>query len=153
MITIHTDGSCYPNPGPGGWAAIIDGKEIVGSEEFTTNNKMEIIAVLRSLQQIQEKSNIKIYSDSQYVVNSIGCWKDGEPTKKGWMVSWKNKGWKRPASKYDDGELKNADLWKEIDALVKLHESVELIWVRGHNDNELNEKCDKLALEARINQQ
>jgi ribonuclease HI len=160
MIVIHTDGSSWPNPGPGGWAAIIQqpGKEeqvITGSEKHTTNNRMEIIAVARGLQQIQEPSDIKIYSDSQYVVNTIGCWKDGKPLEEsalvGWMVKWKALGWKKKAWKGKLEEVKNVDLWQEIDGLVRQHKSIELVWIRGHNDNELNERCDKLALEARVN--
>lgn len=143
-VTIYTDGSSWPNPGPGGWAAIIGDKEISGSEKSTTNNRMEITGVVRGLQYVTEPSRIKIYSDSQYVVNSIGCWEKGRPTKLGWIVGWKRRGWTRR-----EGELKNIDLWQEIDRLVRVHESVELIWVRGHNNDALNEKCDKLALAAR----
>jgi len=145
LITIHTDGSAWPNPGPGGWAAIIDGKEISGSEKNTTNNRMEITAVLRSLETVLHSSDVKIYSDSQYVVNSIGSWVNGKPTKQGWMVGWAKRGWTRR-----EGELQNVDLWKEIYSLVKLY-NVELIWIRGHDNNELNERCDKLALQARMN--
>lgn len=146
MITIYTDGSAWPNPGPGGWAAIIDGKEICGSEKQTTNNRMEITAVLRSLETIPHNSDVKIYSDSQYVVNGIGSWVDGKPFKEGWMVGWQKRGWTRR-----EGELQNVDLWKEIYSLVKLYSSVELRWIRGHDDNELNERCDRLALQARMN--
>jgi len=146
LITIYTDGSAWPNPGPGGWAAIIDGKEIFGSEKQTTNNRMEITAVVRSLQNLPSNSFVKIYCDSQYVVNSIGCWEKGKPTKQGWMVGWEKRGWTRR-----EGDLLNIDLWKEIKSLVILHDSIEMIWIRGHDNNELNERCDKLALQARMN--
>jgi ribonuclease HI len=148
MITIYTDGSCFPNPGPGGWAAIleIDSKEerMVGNENNTTNNRMEIMPVLRSLQHIPPNSEVIVYSDSEYVVKTIGCWKEGKPSKNGWMVKWKENNWKRP-----NEPLKNIDLWKEIDNVVRLHQSVEMRWVRGHNNNSLNEQCDTLANEAR----
>lgn len=144
-IIIYTDGSAWPNPGPGGWAAIIDNEEISGSEKQTTNNRMEITAVLRSLKHVPLNSSLKIHSDSQYVVNSIGCWAKGKPTKEGWMIRWEKRGWTKR-----EGELLNVDLWKEVHALVKQHESVELIWVRGHNNDALNERCDELALKARL---
>jgi ribonuclease HI len=146
MITIYTDGSAWPNPGPGGWAAIIDKEEISGSEKQTTNNRMEMTAVLRSLQYVPKNSSVKIHSDSQYVVNGIGCWANGKPTKKGWMVNWRKRGWR-----LFDGEVKNVDLWKELYELVRLYDSVELVWIRGHNDDPLNERCDELALKARLN--
>lgn len=154
-ITIYTDGSCNPNPGVGAWAAIllhikndkiISEKEAYGTELNSTNNRSEILAVINGIKLIKHPADVTIYSDSSYVVNSIGTWVDGEPKspRPGWMVAWKKRGWRK-----SDGELKNVDLWRKIDALVRLHRSVSMRWVRGHSGNIFNERCDALATEAR----
>jgi ribonuclease HI len=153
-IVMYTDGACDPNPGVGGWAAILVSEhenktvhqEIKGGEPNTTNNRMEMIAVLKGLQALTNQCSITIYSDSQYVVKSIGSWLDGKPRsgQYGWMVGWHNKGWRKK-----DGELKNIDLWKLLYAEVQKHKSVNLVWIKGHNGHAMNDRCDHLAVEAR----
>jgi len=152
-VIIYTDGSCFPNPGPGGWGSILlfenderkFEKEISGGDRESTNNRMEMQAVIGALEALKRPCNVKIYSDSQYVVKGVGCWINGSnihPT--GWMVGWERRGWKRK-----DGPLKNSDLWKKLHELVCRQESVQMVWVKGHDGNELNERCDVLALKAR----
>lgn len=153
-IVIHTDGACEPNPGPGGWAAILQREtnngiheiEITGNHPATTNNRMEIMGVIEALKLLKAPHDVTIYSDSKYVVNSIGDWSEGDPHRSniGWMVGWKKRGWRRK-----DGVLQNIDLWKEIDKLAKLQKSLRMRWVRGHAGHELNERCDVLAVQAR----
>lgn len=153
-ILIYTDGACEPNPGIGGWAAIIQfklkndriyEKEIFGSNPYTTNNRMEITGVTEALKLITKPCRVTVFSDSKYVVNSIGWWADGEPCKNhGWIINWKKYGWRRK-----DGELQNIDLWKEVYDLVRLHKSLQMKWVRGHAGHDLNERCDRLAVQAR----
>jgi len=162
-LVIYTDGSCEPNPGPGGWAALLqytnNGKTISrrfsGHDCSTTNNRMEIMAVLAVLRRLKQPCELTIYSDSQYVVNSIGNWRDGKPVKNqyGWMVRWHQCGWIRPATKtkiYEPRNLKNSDLWKEIHQLVIRQTSVTMRWIRGHSGNKFNELCDVLAMEERV---
>ena len=132
---IYTDGACSGNPGPGGWAAIIlvDDKiknEISGSENSTTNNKMELLAPIKAIQKLKKKSEISIYTDSTYV-------RDGITT---WIKKWEKNGWKTASKK----PVKNKDLWKELDNLVREH-IVKWEWVRGHSGNPGNEKADFLA--------
>lgn len=137
LVTIYTDGSCIGNPGPGGWAAILmtgSGakavrKELSGGEPDTTNNRMEITAVIRALSSLKKPCRGKLYTDSAYVVNSIN---------KGWMVNWKNHGWTKK------GGLLNADLWKQMDELLAKHEFT-FVWVKGHADNPNNNRCDEMA--------
>lgn len=135
-VEIYTDGACSGNPGDGGWAAILvyKGKEkiISGFEKDTTNNRMELKAAIEGLKALKESCSVKLYSDSAYLVNSFN---------KGWLDNWKRNGWARGKKKE---ELKNQDLWKELEQLVKIH-SVEFIKVKGHSDNEYNNRCDKLA--------
>jgi len=135
-VTIYTDGACSGNPGPGGWAAVLihgdTKKEISGGERDTTNNRMELTAVISSLEALKNPCHIKLYSDSQYICEAIN---------KGWARSWKAKGWKRS----DKSPAKNPDLWERLLALIDSHE-VEFIWVRGHADNEYNNRCDVLAV-------
>lgn len=155
LVTIYTDGACEPNPGVGGWAAILffgppaspeAKKEISGSLPQTTNNIAEITAVIEGLKALKRPCYVRIYSDSQYVVNAIGTWASGHPCRpEGWLVSWEANGWRRK-----EGELKNATLWQELLALVRQHKSIEAIWLRGHNGDEHNERCDQLATEARL---
>ena len=135
-VTIYTDGACSGNPGPGGWAAILSyggvEKELSGGERETTNNRMELLAVISALRALKESCNVKIYSDSQYVCDAIN---------KGWARSWKAKGWKRSGNE----DAKNPDLWETMLSLLEIHET-KFIWVRGHADNEYNNRCDKLAI-------
>lgn len=129
-VKIYTDGACIDNPGYGGWCAIVvteHGEEIVfsGGEEDTTNNRMELMAVLEPLRALREKCEIKIYSDSEYVVKGINSW----------MWSWAKEGWK-----------KNKDLWQKIHGLCRYH-MVDAIWVKGHVGHDFNERCDQIAKE------
>ena len=134
-VTIYTDGACSGNPGAGGWGAVLMygdyKKEISGYDENTTNNKMEMTAVIEALKKLKTKCNVKLYSDSAYVVNSIN---------ENWLESWKNNGWRGA----DKKPVKNQELWLEIDRLLKVHH-VEFVKVKGHADNEFNNRCDALA--------
>ncbi len=136
-VTIYTDGACSGNPGPGGYAAILmcgsAKREISGGEAETTNNRMELRAPVEALRLLSEKCDVEIYSDSSYVVDSFN---------KGWIYSWKKNGWARK-----DGPLKNAELIKELYELCSYH-NVKWIKVRGHSDNEYNNRCDALAVAA-----
>lgn len=137
-VMIYTDGACSGNPGPGGWGAVLfygeHKKEISGGEKVTTNNRMEIQAVIEGLSLLKEPCTVKVYSDSAYVVN---CFQNG------WIHGWLRNGWKN--SKKDPVE--NQDLWKKLWELMKQH-SVEYVKVKGHSDNEWNNRCDELAREA-----
>lgn len=137
-VTIYTDGACSGNPGPGGWGAILmyngTSKEISGASKDTTNNIMEITAVLESLKLLKEECEVKVYSDSAYVVNAFN---------QGWIYNWKKNNWKT-ASK---DPVKNKELWEELYSLVQKHK-VEFIKVKGHGDNEYNNRCDFLATSA-----
>ena len=137
-VTIYTDGACSGNPGPGGWGAILryGGAEKVlsGGEAQTTNNRMELLAAISALELLKEPCEVALYTDSQYLCNAIN---------KGWLRGWKAKGWKRKG-----GEVKNLDLWQELDALLTKHE-VTFRWVKGHADNEYNNRCDALAVKER----
>ena len=137
-VIIYTDGACSGNPGPGGWGAILmykgAKKEISGGKKDTTNNIMEITAVIEGLKQLKKQSEVQVYSDSSYVVNTF---------KQGWIYNWMKKGW-RTAS----GEpVKNKELWQELYNLTQIHK-VEFIKVKGHSDNEFNNRCDEMAREA-----
>ena len=135
QITIYTDGACSGNPGPGGWGAILQYKdverELSGGEKQTTNNRMELLGAISALSALNEPCEIDLYTDSQYIANAIN---------KGWLKGWKAKNWKRK-----DGELKNIDLWQELDKLLNIH-NVEFHWVKGHADNKFNNRCDELAV-------
>lgn len=137
-VTIYTDGACSGNPGPGGWGAILmyneTSKEISGANKDTTNNIMEITAVLEALKLLKEECEVKVYSDSAYVVNAFN---------QGWIYNWKKNNWKT-ASK---DPVKNRELWEELYSLVQKHK-VEFIKVKGHSDNEYNNRCDFLATSA-----
>lgn len=134
-VIIYTDGACSGNPGPGGFAAILifgDTERVIsGGEELTTNNRMELRGPIEALRLLKEKCEVEIYSDSAYVVDSFN---------KGWIYSWKKNGWKRK-----DGPLKNPELIEELYNLCNYH-SVNWIKVKGHADNEYNNRCDKLAV-------
>ncbi len=134
-VDIYTDGACKGNPGAGGWSAILvfggKEKELFGGEAVTTNNRMELTAAIEGLKALKEPCKVKLYSDSQYLVNAIN---------KGWLENWKKKGWR----KADKSAVLNDDLWKTLDELLSTHE-VEFIWVRGHDGHIYNERCDELA--------
>lgn len=134
-VTIYTDGACSGNPGKGGWGAIlIYGdvvKELSGGEDNTTNNRMELKAVIEGLKALKSPCDVEIYSDSAYVVNAF--------TQK-WIDNWIKNNWKTA----DKKSVKNVDLWQELLVLIKTH-NVTFKKVKGHSDNELNERCDKLA--------
>ena len=134
-VTIYTDGACSGNPGAGGWGAILfhgnHKKEISGFEQETTNNKMEITAVIKALEMLKEPCNVELYSDSAYVVNAINL---------GWLDNWKANGWKGS----DKKTVKNIEYWTTLDKLLKIH-NVTFIKVKGHADNEFNNRCDELA--------
>lgn len=135
-VDIFTDGACKGNPGPGGWGAILryqgKEKEISGGEKNTTNNRMEIIALIESLRLLKESCNVNIYSDSQYVCNAIS---------KGWAEKWRKNGWKRDKTK----PALNVDLWEILLELCEKHK-VHMHWVRGHAGHPENERCDRLAV-------
>ncbi|MDX2114443.1 MAG: ribonuclease HI [Planctomycetota bacterium] len=139
-VLLYTDGACSGNPGPGGWAFILrhpaSGKEIerADGEPDTTNNRMELRAVIEGLRAMKRASRVEIYSDSQYVLNGL----------REWMADWKKRGWKTAAKK----PVKNVDLWQELDALMQIHE-LSFHWIRGHNEHPENERCDALAVEQR----
>ena len=137
-VTIYTDGACSGNPGPGGWGAILmyngTSKEISGASKDTTNNIMEITAVLEALKLLKEECEVKVYSDSAYVVNAFN---------QGWICNWRKNNW-RTAGK---DPVKNQELWQELYELTQKHK-VEFIKVKGHSDNEYNNRCDFLATSA-----
>ena len=133
-VEIFTDGACRGNPGPGGWGAILrlsgKEKELFGGEPATTNNRMELTAVIRSLEALKRRSRVSLYTDSQYVQKGISEW----------IHSWKRRGWKTA----DRNPVKNEDLWRRLDELAARHE-VEWHWVRGHSGHPENERADELA--------
>jgi len=134
VIEIYSDGACRGNPGPGGWGALLrsqgEEKELWGGEAQTTNNRMELMAVIRALEALTGPSEVRVYTDSQYVQKGISEW----------IHSWKRKGWKTA----DKKDVKNVDLWKELDALASQHR-VEWRWVKGHAGHPENERADRLA--------
>ncbi|WP_294903361.1 ribonuclease HI [uncultured Eubacterium sp.] len=136
QIEIYTDGACSGNPGPGGWGAVLvyngKEKELSGSEKETTNNRMELTAVIMALNALNQPCEVKLTTDSKYVCDAIN---------KGWVYSWRKNGWK----KSDKKPALNVDLWKELLSLLEKHE-VEFIWVKGHNGHKYNEICDALAV-------
>jgi len=134
MIEIFTDGACSGNPGPGGWGVLIlngeDETELYGGDPETTNNRMEMMAVIKALEATDPKTPVRLVTDSQYVKNGINEWIKG----------WKRNGWKTAAKK----PVKNKDLWTEIDALVEGRD-IEWRWVKGHSGHPENERADELA--------
>lgn len=136
QIEIYTDGACSGNPGPGGWGAVLvyngKEKELSGSEKETTNNRMELTAVIMALNALNQPCEVKLTTDSKYVCDTVN---------KGWVYSWRKNGWK----KSDKKPALNVDLWKELLSLLEKHE-VEFIWVKGHNGHKYNEICDALAV-------
>lgn len=134
-VSIWTDGACSYNPGPGGWAAILQygktEKVLSGGKNETTNNVMELTAVVESLKALKEKCSVLLYSDSAYVVNAV---------EQGWLHNWKANGFRTA----DKKPVKNRELWEELDALLSEH-AVKFIKVKGHADNEYNNRCDSIA--------
>lgn len=135
VITIYTDGSCLGNPGPGGWAAVVDDgtsrHKLSGGSSETTNNRMELTGVISALEFLDSPRSVIIHSDSKYVVDAIN---------KGWLENWKRTGWHLASG----GEVKNPDLWQRLDKLLGVHDCT-FKWVKGHAGNQLNEICDALA--------
>ncbi len=135
-VEIFTDGACSGNPGPGGWGAILrcDGKEktLSGGEKETTNNRMELTAVIESLKLLKYPCEVILTTDSKYVCDSIN---------QKWVYGWKNNGWR----KSDKKPALNVDLWEQLLPLLETH-NVKFLWVKGHNDHPENERCDKMAV-------
>ena len=136
-VTIHTDGACSGNPGPGGWGVILQWgghtKELHGGEAHTTNNRMELMAAIMALESLKRPVVVDLHTDSQYLRQGITSWIHG----------WKNNGWHTA----DKKPVKNVDLWKRLDAAVHRHK-VHWHWVRGHAGHDLNERADELAREG-----
>lgn len=136
-VELYTDGACSGNPGPGGWAYILRHaasgaeREASGGEAQTTNNRMELMAVIEGLTALKRRSSVDLYSDSQYVLKGL----------KEWMESWKRRGWKTA----DKKPVKNQDLWEQLDELKGGHE-IRFHWIKGHNEHPENERCDELAV-------
>ena len=136
-VTIHTDGACSGNPGPGGWGAILQWgghtRELKGGEAHTTNNRMELMAAIVALEALKRPCDVDLHTDSQYLRQGIT----------GWIHGWKRNGWRTA----DKKPVKNVDLWQRLDAAVDRH-TVHWHWVRGHSGHDLNERADELAREA-----
>ena len=135
-VTIYTDGACSGNPGPGGWGAILEWngveKELSGGENPTTNNRMELLAVISALEKLNQSCIVELYSDSKYVIAALT---------KGWLTSWIKNGWR----KADKKAVLNVDLWQRLLPLLEKHE-MHYHWVKGHAENEKNNRCDQMAV-------
>jgi len=135
-VELYTDGACSGNPGPGGWAAILCWNEhekvLSGGERETTNNRMELTAVIRGLKALKEPCAVTVYSDSRYIIDAMTA---------GWAVRWRKNGWKRS----DSAQVKNPDLWERLLSLTDTH-CIQWVWVKGHAENERNTRCDALAV-------
>lgn len=133
-VTIHTDGACSGNPGPGGWGAILAAgghrKEISGGEAVTTNNRMELLAAIEALEALKRPSHVELHTDSKYLQDGITSW----------IHNWKRNGWKTAAKK----PVKNEDLWRRLDAAIQRHD-ISWHWVKGHAGDPDNERADELA--------
>ena len=136
QVELYTDGACSGNPGPGGWGAILiykgTEKELSGGEAATTNNRMELTAVIRGLSALKESCIVELYSDSKYVIDGLS---------KGWAAGWQKNGWK----KADKKPALNPDLWEELLFLTDKHQ-MRYHWVKGHAENPYNNRCDELAV-------
>jgi ribonuclease HI len=134
VVRIYTDGACKGNPGPGGWGALLRSgtheRELCGGERATTNNRMELTAVIRALEALEQPARVEVYTDSEYVKNGITEW----------LAAWKRRGWKTA----DRKPVKNVDLWQALEAAAARHE-VSWHWVRGHSGHAENERADALA--------
>ena len=144
-IKIYTDGACANNPGAGGYGIVLmyedatkklHKKELSKGFELTTNNRMELLAVIDALNSLKKPCNIELYSDSKYVIDAIN---------QKWLESWQEKNWKLNTK----NPVKNIDLWQKLLLAMKPHK-IKFIWVKGHDSNEFNNRCDKLAVEARL---
>ena len=135
-VTLYTDGACSGNPGPGGWGAILEyagtEKELSGGEAQTTNNRMELTAVIAGLSALKEPCIVELYSDSKYVIDGLS---------KGWAISWRKNGWK----KADKKPALNPDLWEKLLDLTQIHQ-LHYHWVKGHAENPMNNRCDEMAV-------
>lgn len=135
-VRIYTDGACSGNPGPGGWGAVLEYgasvKELSGGEPHTTNNRMELTAVIESLRALKRPCRVVLTTDSKYVVDAVT---------KGWAEKWRKNGWMRT----NKDKALNPDLWEDLLDLLKIH-TVELKWVKGHAGHPQNERCDELAV-------
>lgn len=135
-VTIYTDGACSGNPGPGGWGAVLlygtHRRELSGGEDHTTNNRMELTAVIAALEMLKEPCIVELWSDSKYVIDSL---------EKGWAKGWQKRGW----VKSDKKPALNPDLWERLLALADTH-TLHYHWVKGHADTEENNRCDQLAV-------
>lgn len=135
-VTVFTDGACSGNPGPGGWGAILrfgeHEKELSGGETETTNNRMELSAVIAALSALKEPCRVTVVTDSKYVSDAVTL---------GWAEGWRKKGWKRAGG----APAQNPDLWEKLLSLLKVHE-VKFVWVKGHDGHPENERCDRLAV-------
>lgn len=136
-VKIYTDGACSGNPGPGGWGAILvygdKEKELFGGEKETTNNRMELMAVIAALEQLKTPCQVDLYSDSTYVLKGISEW----------LPAWKKRGWKTA----DKKPVKNVEYWQRLEQATLSH-SIKWYWVKGHNGHEMNERADELARAA-----
>jgi len=136
QVTLYTDGACSGNPGPGGWGAILEycgvEKELSGGENSTTNNRMELTAVIEGLKALKESCVVELYSDSKYVIDGLS---------KGWAEGWRRNGWR----KADKKPALNPDLWEQLLELTGRHE-MRYHWVKGHAENPKNNRCDELAV-------
>lgn len=134
VVEVYTDGACKGNPGPGGWGALLvlgaHSRELFGGEAATTNNRMELTAVIRALESLTRPCNVRLHTDSKYVQQGITAW----------ILGWKRKGWRTA----DGKPVKNVDLWKRLDELAAGHE-IDWLWVRGHAGHAGNEAADRLA--------
>lgn len=139
-VIIYTDGACLGNPGPGGWGAVLlyqgHRREISGGHRKTTNNRMEMLAVIKALEYLKRPGLAEVYTDSRYLHDAVNM---------GWLARWQRNGWRTA----DKKAVKNKDLWLRLDALLQEHE-VSFCWVRGHHGNAENERCDRLAGEAAL---
>ena len=137
-VILYTDGACSGNPGPGGYGAILKygnyEKELSGAYANTTNNRMELISIIKGLESLTEPCRVTVYSDSKYVIDAIT---------KGWVTKWRHNGWMRNSRE----EAKNVDLWENILQLTATHQ-IAWQWVKGHANNEYNNRCDRLAVNA-----
>lgn len=139
-VQLYTDGACERNPGPGGWGSILMyndiQKEISGNERYTTNNRMELMAVIKGLEAIKEPCIVELYSDSRYVIDALRL---------GWAKKWKSNNWIRSGNTM----AANADLWDTLLRLTDIH-TVHYHWVKGHASNVYNNRCDELAVQQRL---
>lgn len=136
LVQIFSDGACSKNPGPGGWASILKHKnhelKISGNEKNTTNNRMELIAIIKALSALKKPCSVQIFTDSKYIVNSINL---------GWAKKWQQNNW----MKNKKNKALNSDLWQKLLELIQKHKT-EFIWIKGHNGHPENELCDKIAV-------